>query len=85
MGVKNIKTVNSSNLPTNIRKAHQNFPIDGRLSKVLVGPNVPKAGPTFPKDDAAPPIEDSKSKPSKLKTPAPIINKIKYKIKKAKT
>ena len=36
---------------------------------------MPKAGPTFPKDDAAPPIEDSKSKPSKLKTPAPIIIK----------
>ena len=47
--------------------------------------NGPKAGPTFPIEDAAPPIADIKSKPIRLNTPAPIINKIKYNIKKAKT
>ena len=40
---------------------------------------MPKAGPTFPIDEAAPPIAEIKSRPSKLNTPAPIINVIKYK------
>ena len=75
--------MNSSNLPTSIKKEHQYFPISGKLSKLLIGPKVPSAGPTFPRDDAAPPIAETKSSPSKLNTPAPIINKIKYKMKKA--
>ena len=57
----------------------------GRLLKLFVGPKSPKAGPTFPIEDAELPIAETKSSPSKLKTPAPIINRIRYRIKKAKT
>ena len=36
-------------------------------------------------DEAAPPIAEIKSRPNKLNTPAPIIKRIRYNIKKANT
>jgi hypothetical protein len=56
----------------------------GKLSKLLTGLNFPKAGPTFPKDEAAPPTEVIKSSPIIPKTNEPIENTNKYNIKKAK-
>ena len=79
-----IKNVNSSNLPTNIKNAHQIFENPVIFSKLKAGPIDPKAGPTLPNDAADPPIDDIKSKPWVLKTPAPTINNIRYSMKNAK-
>ena len=80
-----IKNVNSSNLPTNIKNAHQIFENPVILSKLKAGPIDPKAGPTLPSEAADPPIDDIKSKPWVLKTPAPTINNIRYNKKNATT
>lgn len=73
-GVKTIKTVNNSNLPNNIKKEHHHFAKPGKCPKFASGFKVPKAGPTFPKLETAPPIAVSKSKPNIPKPNAPIIN-----------
>ena len=62
-GVNIIKNVNSSNLPTNIKNAHQIFENPVILSKLKAGPIDPSAGPTLPNEAADPPIDDIKSKP----------------------
>ena len=46
------------------------------------GPTVPRAGPTFPIEAAEPPIAEIKSRPWILNSPAPIIKRIRYSIKK---
>ena len=79
-----IKKVNSSSLPTNIKIAHQIFENPVILSKLKAGPMDPNAGPTLPSEAADPPIDEIKSKPCVLKTPAPTINNIKYSMKNAK-
>jgi len=71
-GVNNINTVKSSNLPASIKNPHHHFAKSGKLLKLLTGFKLPKAGPTLPNEDAAPPIAVSKSKPKKPKTRAPI-------------
>lgn len=68
-----IRTVNNSNLPISIKKAAHHFPRVGISVKLLVGPKSPKAGHTFPKLEAATPIEDSKSSPNKAKPRDPTI------------
>ena len=77
-GVNNISTVNNSNLPANIKNPHHHFARAGKLLKLLTGFKLPNAGPTLPKDDAAPPMADSKSNPKKPNTKAPIINSSMY-------
>lgn len=57
-GVSNIKTVKSSNLPNSIRKAHHHLPSAGKLLKFSNGLKLPKAGPTLPREEAAPPTAD---------------------------
>ena len=49
-----IKNVNSSNLPTNIKNAHQIFENPVILSKLKAGPIDPNAGPTLEMDVMAP-------------------------------
>ena len=69
----NIKTVNNSNLPINIKKAAHHFPAVGISIKLLEGPKSPKEGPTLPKLEAATPTDDSKSRPNKAKPKDPKI------------
>lgn len=66
-------------------KAHHNFAGVGSDVYVAAGPTSPNPGPTFPNEAAAPPMAEVKSKPKILSTPAPIINRMRYKIKKART
>ena len=68
-----MRTVNSSNLPISIKKEHHHFPSGGRISKLFTGPSAPKAGPIFPREEAAPPIAVSKSSPNPPKITDPII------------
>ena len=72
-GVNKISTVNSSNLPINIKNEHHHFAKTGKELKLLTGLNCPNPGPTLPKEVAAPPIAVSKSKPKAPNTKAPII------------
>lgn len=53
---------------------HHHFPGEGRASKLFTGLNAPKAGPIFPNEEAAPPIEVGKSSPKDANPIAPIIN-----------
>ena len=77
-----IITVKSSNLPISIRKeAHHLLHID-ILSNENAGPKSPKAGPTFPRLEAATPMEVIKSNPKIEKPNAPMMNEIMYKMKK---
>ena len=66
-----------------INNVDHHFPRGGNTLKLFTGLSSPKAGPTFPRVDAAAPIEDIKSTPIKLKTKEPTAKTIKYKIKKA--
>ena len=65
--------MNNSNLPISIKKAAHHLPSVGISIKLLAGPKLPKAGPTFPKLEAATPIEDSKSNPNIAKPKDPKI------------
>ena len=78
-----MSTVKSSNLPNNIKNEHHHLPIAGRELKLLNGFRLPNAGPTFPKEEAAPPMADSKSSPMNPKPKAPIIKESMYSTKKA--
>ena len=69
-----MSTVNSSNLPNNIKKDDRHLAKRGKSKKVFIGPNEPIEGPTFPRLEAETPNADSKSRPSKAKTTVPIIN-----------
>ena len=55
-----IKTVKSSKRPSSIKKDAHHFPVIDKPLKLKEGPNSPKAGPTFPKLEAATPIEETK-------------------------
>lgn len=61
-----IKTVNNSNLPISIKKEQNHFAASDKCEKLSVGLTEPSAGPIFPKEDAAAPKADKKSKPKKV-------------------
>ena len=69
-----IKMVNNSNLPNNIKKDKNHFPIEGIWAKLSVGPTEPIAGPTLPSEVATAPIAEVKSKPMRAITKVPITN-----------
>lgn len=68
-----MSTVKSSNLPKIIRKPHHHLPTAGSSLKLDNGFKLPRPGPTFPRDVAAPPMADMKSNPNKPSTRAPIM------------
>ena len=74
--MKRIRTVKSSNLPISIKNEAHHFPNTGISENEKAGPNSPNAGPTFPRLEAATPIDEVKSSPIKEKISAPIINEI---------
>ena len=79
-----IRTVNNSRRPKSIKNDAQNFPNDGKLLKLPLGPKSPIAGPTFPRQAAATPIAFLKSSPKNPKTKLPKMKESTYKMKKVK-
>ena len=61
-----MSTVNNSKRPINIKKEQNHFAAFERCAKLSTGLTEPIAGPIFPKEDAAAPNADLKSKPSKV-------------------
>ena len=61
-----MSTVNNSNLPINIKKEQNHFAALERCAKLSTGLTEPIAGPILPKEEAAAPNADLKSKPNKV-------------------
>ena len=61
-----MSTVNNSKRPINIRKEQNHFAEFERCAKLSTGLTEPIAGPILPKDEAAAPSADMKSKPSNV-------------------
>lgn len=72
-GVNNIKTVNNSKRPISIKNEQNHFAAFDKWAKLSTGLTLPIAGPILPKEDAAAPKADRKSKPKKVKTTEAII------------
>ena len=83
-GVNNTRIVNNSNLPNNIKKDKNHFPIVGICAKLSTGHTDPIPGPILPKVAATEPIADKKSNPIKDIISDPKIKMITYIKKKAK-
>ena len=76
-GVKIIKTVKSSNLPSNIKNDSIHLAGADKSAKLSNGPTFPKPGPIFPKQVATAPIEVLKSNPKEEIRMEPIANTMK--------
>lgn len=63
-----INTVNNSNRPINIKKEQNHLALLGKCEKLSTGLTEPIAGPMFPKEEAAAPKADKKSKPNSVST-----------------
>jgi len=68
-----MSTVNNSNLPINIKKEQNHFAALERCAKLSTGLTEPIAGPILPKEEAAAPSADLKSKPSKVNTTEEVV------------
>lgn len=66
--MKRISTVNSSNLPINIKKEQNHLAPCDKWAKLSTGLTDPIAGPIFPKLEAVAPKAEMKSKPKKVST-----------------
>ena len=71
--MKRIKTVNNSKRPINIRKEQNHLAPAERCAKLSTGLTEPIAGPIFPKEEAAAPKAEVKSKPKNVSTTEEII------------
>ena len=65
--MKSISTVKSSKRPINIKKAQNHFAPADKCAKLSTGLTDPIAGPIFPKEEAAAPNADIKSKPKNVR------------------
>ena len=68
-----MRTVNNSNLPINIKKEQNHLAPAERCAKLWTGLTEPIAGPIFPKEEAAAPKAEVKSKPKKVSITEEII------------
>lgn len=65
-GVNKINTVKSSNLPISIKKEQNHFAETDKCAKLFTGLTEPKPGPILPKEEAAAPKAEIKSKPKSV-------------------